>query len=58
MKLQLERWRALRHMDEWLRTPMLVLSRHSFDASGAPIEWVRSWYRGDRYTFVARLTAR
>ncbi|HZY77372.1 MAG TPA: GntR family transcriptional regulator [Jatrophihabitantaceae bacterium] len=38
--------------------PMLVLSRHSFDASGAPIEWVRSWYRGDRYTFVARLTAR
>ena len=26
MKLQLERWRALRHMDEWLRTPMLVLS--------------------------------
>jgi GntR family transcriptional regulator len=37
--------------------PMLVLSRHSFDASGTPVEWVRSWYRGDRYTFVARLTA-
>jgi GntR family transcriptional regulator len=36
--------------------PMLVLSRHSFDADGAPIEWVRSWYRGDRYRFVARLT--
>jgi GntR family transcriptional regulator len=38
-------------------SPMLVLSRHSFDAEGEPVEWVRSWYRGDRYTFVARLTA-
>ncbi len=38
-------------------SPMLVLSRHSFDADGAAVEWVRSWYRGDRYTFVARLTA-
>jgi GntR family transcriptional regulator len=38
--------------------PMLVLSRHSFDAGGEPVEWVRSWYRGDRYTFVARLAAR
>lgn len=37
--------------------PMLVLSRHSFDADGEPVEWVRSWYRGDRYTFVARLAA-
>jgi GntR family transcriptional regulator len=36
--------------------PMLVLSRHSFDADGEPVEWVRSWYRGDRYRFVARLT--
>ncbi|HEX2903491.1 MAG TPA: GntR family transcriptional regulator [Jatrophihabitans sp.] len=35
--------------------PMLVLSRHSFDRDGTPLEWVRSWYRGDRYTFVARL---
>ncbi|MGH8962512.1 MAG: GntR family transcriptional regulator [Jatrophihabitantaceae bacterium] len=38
--------------------PMLVLSRHSFDAEGVAVEWVRSWYRGDRYTFVARLSAR
>ena len=36
--------------------PMLVLSRHSFDADGVPVEWVKSWYRGDRYTFVARLS--
>jgi GntR family transcriptional regulator len=35
--------------------PILVLGRHSFDADGTPIEYVRSWYRGDRYTFVARL---
>ena len=38
-------------------SPMLVLSRHSFDADDEPVEWVRSWYRGDRYTFVARLSA-
>jgi GntR family transcriptional regulator len=37
--------------------PMLILSRHSMDAEGQPVEWVRSWYRGDRYTFVARLGA-
>ncbi len=36
--------------------PMLVLSRHSFATDDAPLEWVRSWYRGDRYIFVARLT--
>ncbi len=35
--------------------PMLVLSRHTFDADGRPVEWVRSWYRGDRYVFIARL---
>ncbi|MCP9957368.1 GntR family transcriptional regulator [Streptomyces sudanensis] len=35
--------------------PMLMLSRHSIDEHGAPVEWVRSVYRGDRYKFVARL---
>ena len=35
--------------------PMLLLSRHSFDAGGEPVEWVRSVYRGDRYKFTARL---
>jgi GntR family transcriptional regulator len=35
--------------------PMMMLSRHSFDAARAPVEWVRSWYRGDRYKFVAAL---
>lgn len=37
--------------------PMLVLGRHSFDKAGEPVEWVTSWYRGDRVTFVADLTA-
>lgn len=37
--------------------PMLVLGRHSRDADGAPVEWVTSWYRGDRVTFVADLSA-
>jgi GntR family transcriptional regulator len=36
-------------------SPMLLLSRHSFDTEGAPVEWVRSVYRGDRYKFVATL---
>ncbi|MFF4716986.1 GntR family transcriptional regulator [Streptomyces eurythermus] len=35
--------------------PMLLLSRHSRDAQGTPVEWVRSVYRGSRYKFVAAL---
>jgi len=35
--------------------PMLMLSRHSFDTKGRPVEWVRSLYRGDRYKFTTRL---
>jgi GntR family transcriptional regulator len=35
--------------------PLLLLSRHSFDEEGLPVEWVRSVYRGDRYKLVARL---
>lgn len=35
--------------------PMLLLSRHSFDTTERPVEWVRSVYRGDRYKFVAEL---
>ncbi|MGH9107279.1 MAG: GntR family transcriptional regulator [Acidimicrobiales bacterium] len=35
--------------------PMLLLSRHSRDASGRPVEFVLSLYRGDRYKFVAQL---
>jgi GntR family transcriptional regulator len=35
--------------------PMLMLSRHSLDRRGEPVEWVRAVYRGDRYKFVANL---
>ncbi|RJL25173.1 GntR family transcriptional regulator [Bailinhaonella thermotolerans] len=35
--------------------PMLLLSRHAFDADGHPVEWAQSLYRGDRYKFVTRL---
>jgi GntR family transcriptional regulator len=38
-------------------SPMLVLGRHSRAASGEPVEWVTSWYRGDRVTFIADLSA-
>jgi GntR family transcriptional regulator len=35
--------------------PLLLLSRHAVDVTGAPVEWAQSWYRGDRYKFVTRL---
>lgn len=35
--------------------PMLLLSRHVWDTTERPVEWVRSVYRGDRYKFVAEL---
>ena len=30
----------------------LLLSRHSFDTAGTPVEWAQSRYRGDRYEIV------
>jgi GntR family transcriptional regulator len=42
-------------LDTDVGAPMMMLSRHSFGADGEPVEWVRSWYRGDRYKFVATL---
>lgn len=35
--------------------PLLLLNRRSVDADGAPVERVRSLYRGDRIAFEARL---
>ncbi|NJP53645.1 GntR family transcriptional regulator [Streptomyces sp. SBST2-5] len=35
--------------------PMLLLSRHSRDCAGTPVEWVHSVYRGSRYRFTAVL---
>lgn len=37
-------------------TPMLFVARHGHTAEGEPVEWVRTWYRGDRYSFVARIS--
>ena len=34
---------------------MLLLSRHSRDTSGRPVEFAMSFYRGDRYKFVAQI---
>jgi GntR family transcriptional regulator len=39
-------------------TPMLVVSRNNFDASGTPVELGRTWFRGDRVTLVTRLRSR
>lgn len=39
-------------------TPMLLLTRRTRDASGRPIEYVRSLYRGDRFRFSTQLTRR
>ena len=44
-----------RLLDTDVGAPMMMLSRHSFDATNTPVQWVRSWYRGDRYKFVATL---
>ena len=35
--------------------PLLLLSRQAFDATGAPVEWAQSRYRGDRYKLMTRL---
>ncbi len=35
--------------------PMLLLTRHSRDQDGLPVEFATSFYRGDRYKFVAQL---
>jgi GntR family transcriptional regulator len=36
-------------------TPMLLLTRRTWDTAGRPVEFVRSLYRGDRYRFLTRL---
>ncbi|GAA1153703.1 GntR family transcriptional regulator [Kitasatospora gansuensis] len=38
-----------------LALPMLLLHRLTRDAAGAPLERVRSLYRGDRFSFTTRL---
>ncbi|MEJ1115040.1 GntR family transcriptional regulator [Paenarthrobacter sp. CCNWLY172] len=35
--------------------PLLVVHRLARDANGAPLEWTRSAFRGDRFRFVSRV---
>ncbi|MFE4198509.1 GntR family transcriptional regulator [Paenarthrobacter sp. NPDC056912] len=35
--------------------PLLVVHRLARDAAGAPVEWTRSAFRGDRFRFVSRV---
>lgn len=35
--------------------PLLVVHRLARDAAGAPVEWTRSTFRGDRFRFVSRV---
>lgn len=37
-------------------TPMLLVTQHGHTAQGEPVEWVQTWYRGDRYSFVAHVS--
>lgn len=39
-------------------TPMLVVSRENFDPQGTPVEFGRTWFRGDRVTLVTRLASK
>ena len=39
-------------------SPVLLLTRRTWDAEGRPVEFVRSLYRGDRYRFLTRLRLR
>ncbi|MHB1597842.1 MAG: GNAT family N-acetyltransferase [Acidimicrobiales bacterium] len=43
--------REVELLGTWPGAPLLLLSRRSLDTSGAPTEYVRSLYRGDRFRF-------
>jgi GntR family transcriptional regulator len=47
------------HMAELLKSPegapVLKMTRKTFTRDGTPVEWVRSFYRGDRYRFESEL---
>jgi GntR family transcriptional regulator len=38
-------------------SPMLVVSRQNFDSAGTPVEFGRTWFRGDRVTLVTHLAS-
>lgn len=45
----------VRLLDVEMGAPMLLVHRLGFDADGAPVEWARSMFRGDRFRFVAKM---
>ncbi len=42
-------------IDVGLGAPVLFVERIVHDTSGRPVEYVRSWYRGDRYEYAVTL---
>ncbi|MGC8510015.1 MAG: GNAT family N-acetyltransferase [Acidimicrobiales bacterium] len=42
-------------LNVWVGAPLLMFSRCSIDVRGAPVEYVCSLYRGDRFQFKTRL---
>ena len=42
-------------IDVELGAPVLFVERIVHDAAGRPVEYVRSWYRGDRYEYSVTL---
>ncbi|MGH3290657.1 MAG: UTRA domain-containing protein [Trebonia sp.] len=42
-------------IDVELGAPLLFVERALYDASGRPVDFVRSWYRGDRYEYAVTL---
>ena len=39
-----------------LGAPLLFVERTLYDASGRPVDFVRSWYRGDKYEYAVTLS--
>jgi GntR family transcriptional regulator len=39
-----------------LGAPLLFVERTLYDASGQPVDFVRSWYRGDKYEYAVTLS--
>jgi GntR family transcriptional regulator len=43
-------------IDVELGAPVLYVERTLYDATGRPVDFVRSWYRGDRYEYTVTLS--
>jgi DNA-binding GntR family transcriptional regulator len=43
-------------IDAELGAPLLFVERTLYDASGQPVDFVRCWYRGDKYEYAVTLS--